>query len=194
MGGSPAAPASSAPSSDGLRIKTGAGSTSLATAMLANDLQGSVPGLDRFTAFNDPYHMFLGNNSAHSRGEALDFTIKNVAQSAAVAAQVRQKLASMGVDAKVIDEYTNPSAGSTGGHIHVQFSSASAAARYASAYRGIGGGTSAVRSGGDVNTSAVTIGAINVYPPNGDADTIARTIKPAMERANFAASANSGQQ
>ncbi len=42
-------------------------------------------------------------------------------------------------------------------------------------------------------TNTTTVGAINVYPPNGDADTIARTIKPAMDRANFAGSANYGQ-
>ena len=48
--------------------------------------------------------------------------------------------------------------------------------------------------GGSQTSSSVSIGAVNVYPPSGDADAIAGGIKPALERANLAASANYGQQ
>lgn len=106
--------------SSALRTKVGSGQISGSMQSLAEMLQGNVSGLDRFTAFNDSYHAGLGRHSAHSDGRALDFTLKNAADSAAVAGQIRQKLSEMGVNATVLDEYSNPSAGATGGHIHVQ--------------------------------------------------------------------------
>lgn len=48
--------------------------------------------------------------------------------------------------------------------------------------------------GGSKTTNTTTIGKLEVHTAATDADGITRDIKPAIERANFAASANSGQQ
>ena len=67
----------------------------------------------------------------HAKGLALDFTVdggKGAAPQAA--ATVRRIIADAGVppgDADVIDEYNYPSKGSTGGHIHAEFNTESAA-------------------------------------------------------------------
>ncbi len=175
----------------GLRTKPGAGGASLATSALAQSLQSEIPGLDRFTAFNDTYHALLGRSSAHQRGQALDFTLKNPADSASVADAVRRKLAAMGVDGTVLDEYSNPSRGSTGGHIHVQFNSAAAAAQYADIAQAGRGGTS---TGGGNRTSSVTIGKLEITTQATDAAGIAATIKPAIERSTLVTQAQSGPQ
>lgn len=180
------------PAKQSLRSKGGAGTTSLATAALAHSLQSEIPGIDRFTAFNDTYHALLGRGSAHQRGQAVDFTLKDKAQSVAVAAQVRQKLAEMGIDATVIDEYSKPSRGSTGGHIHVQFNSAGAAARYAELASNGQRGAGAVSNSSSSSSSQVTIGKIEVVTQATDAPGIAKDIKPAIERHSFATQANNG--
>lgn len=197
IGGSetPAA-ATPAPSPSGLRIKPGAGAQSVATTALARTLQSQVPGLDKFTSFNDPYHALLGRKSAHTRGQALDFTIKDTSQSAAVASQVRQKLAEMGIDAKVIDEYTNPSRGSTGGHIHVQFNNAAAAQKFV----GPGGAVPAATSPGgarpmtNTNTSTTTINTMVVNTQATAGPEIAKDIRKSLETNSLASRANYGQQ
>lgn len=189
-------PAASPATSGDLRVKPGAGTTSLATAALARSIQSEVPGVDRFTAFNDPYHQFLGGGSAHSRGQALDFTVKDAAQSEMIAAQIRKKLSDMGVDARVIDEYKNPSKGSTGGHIHVQFSSADAAQKYTDLASNAGRSAQA----GDVNnrtstsTSDVKINKIEINTQATDARGIAAEIGPAIQGSGLAAQANVGPQ
>ena len=63
----------------------------------------------------------IGRPTAHNRGLALDFTINDPSQAPQVAAQIRAKLAEMGINATVLDEYTRPSQFSTAPHIHVQF-------------------------------------------------------------------------
>lgn len=175
-----------------LRRKPGAGHSSLATGALAHSLQAEIPGIDRFTAFNDRYHALLGRSSAHQRGEALDFTLKNPAQAAAVAEAVRKKLANMGIDGTVLDEYNNPSKGSTGGHIHVQFNSPVAAARYAEIAQAGRGGGGPVNSGG--KSSSVTIGKVEIVTQATDSPSIAATIKPAIERSSLAYQAQAGRQ
>lgn len=178
-----------------LRTKAGAGTTSIGTAALAASLQSEIPGLDRFTAFNDTYHQLLGRGSAHVRGQALDFTLKNAAESAAVSAQVRKKLADMGIDAKVIDEYANPSRGSTGGHIHVQFNSADAAARYSElASNGGRAAAASVTNRTSSSASSVTVGKVEITTQATDAEGIAKTIRPAIERNLLAAQAQAGPQ
>ena len=195
-GGKSAPSAPGAGTGGALRTKPDAGTTSVATAALAQSLQAEIPGLDRFTAFNDTYHALLGRGSAHQRGQALDFTLKDPAQSAAVAAQVQKKLAEMGIDARVIDEYANPSRGSTGGHIHVQFNSAAAAQRYSELAGGATGAAAAANVSNRTSTSSsqVSIGKVEVHTQASDAEGIARDIKPAIERNSFATQANSGPQ
>lgn len=108
----------------GLRIKsaesTAGGSVNeklMQTAMLIQDKLGS--DLIHFSAFNDSYHQ--GTNSAHARGTALDFTIRDPKMAASIASQIR------GIPGikTVLDEYTNPSSRATAGHIHAEISGAS---------------------------------------------------------------------
>jgi hypothetical protein len=188
LGGSGAEPSEVWGGSAGLRTKAGAGGSSLAVAALASSLQSEFPGLNRFTAFNDAYH---GGAGAHGRGQALDFTLRNAAESAAVAQSVRAKLAAMGVDATVLDEYRNPSGGATGGHIHVQFNSAAAAQRYSDIAAAGRGGTS---TGGGNRTSSVSINKLEINTQATDAAGIAATIKPAIERSTLVTQAQSGPQ
>lgn len=104
--------------SSGLPVKPGAGTIDPVLASFAGKLHQAVPGIDRFTSFNDAYHK--GTNSAHAAGRAFDFTIKNPAQSAEIADLVRREMTRQGITGTVIDEYKNPSSRSTAGHIHVQ--------------------------------------------------------------------------
>lgn len=146
--------------------------------MLASALQDRIPGLDRFTAINDAYHS--GRPSAHNRGLALDFTVKNRAQAAEIAQQVRQHLRGMGVNATVLDEYSHPSPFSTGGHIHVQFATPADAARYAG-MGGRRGALSAVGGGGTTSIQNTTnVGTVVVQTQATDAQGIAQEIGPKL--------------
>ena len=102
----------------GFNMKPGAGDVSPGMGALAKRLSYNVPEIDRFTAFNDPYHK--GTGSAHEDDRAFDLTIKDPSQSAVIAAKVRAEMARMGISGRVIDEYANPSSRATGGHLHVQ--------------------------------------------------------------------------
>jgi len=108
----------------GLRIKsaesTAGGAVNeklMQTAMLIQEKLGS--DLIHFSAFNDTYHQ--GTNSAHAKGTALDFTIRDPKMAASIASQLR------GIPGikTVLDEYTNPSSRSTAGHIHAEINAAS---------------------------------------------------------------------
>jgi hypothetical protein len=105
----------------GLRIKsseaTAGGEASPKLYALAQRIQRDLGSdLIHFSAFNDTYQR--GPNSLHSQGRALDFTIKDPAKSAEIAAMIR----SMPGVAKVLDEYTNPSSRATAPHIHAEIS------------------------------------------------------------------------
>jgi hypothetical protein len=161
----------------GVRTKAGAGTASPAMEVLAAMIQSNVPGVDRFTAFDDALHAHRG---AHGQGRALDFTLKDPSQSAAVSERIREQLRAAGVDGRVIDEYLHPSPGATGGHIHVQLSQL-AASRMAS--RGAGGGAS------------VSIGTVNVTSTAADFTGVAHdAVRGAFQDAAMAAQANTGMQ
>jgi hypothetical protein len=118
-----------------LRIKggaTGGGETAGGVVSLAQWAQSNISGFNRVTAMNDRFHR-LRRGSAHNRGLATDFTINDPRQSAAAAQQLREHIMAQGLDPsefKVLDEYKRLSAGGTGGHLHAQFQSEEAAARY----------------------------------------------------------------
>lgn len=180
-----------------LRIKPGAGTRGPGVDTLAQSLQREIPGLNRFTAFNDDYH--AGTGSKHAQDLALDFTLRDPSTSAAVAAQIRAKLLGLGVQGTVLDEYANPSPGATGGHIHVQFSDAAAAAKFAG-IGGIGGSGAAVagstnNSRANSSTSEVSINTLIVQAPQGaDADAFAGAIKNSLKTLDMGVQANAGQQ
>lgn len=95
------------------------------------DLAGLIQDkfkITRFTAFNDKYHQ--GTNSKHAKGLALDFGLQDPKNSANVASELRGMLQKNNVKGQVLDEYKNPSARATGGHIHVSFNSQADADRY----------------------------------------------------------------
>lgn len=194
-----AAPGASPPP---LPVKPGAGVASPAVQRVTEAIR-SVPGLNRVTAMNDPYHAFLGG--AHPAGRAVDVTIQNPAKSAEVAEQVRASLAAQGIKATVIDEYANPSKNATAGHLHISVDEETAGrlggaaagfrpgapAAAAGAVPPVGAGPPA--KGGDTTTVSVSIGEVNVNAPQAkDAQGVAGEIAPALERAVRAGAANFG--
>lgn len=102
----------------GLNTKPGAGHVDPGLGGLAGKIQSQVPGIKRFTSFNDDYH--AGTNSAHADNRAFDLTIADPSKSAEVAAAIRKVMADEGIKGKVLDEYKYPSSRATAGHIHVQ--------------------------------------------------------------------------
>ena len=84
-------------------------------AKLAQDALGSQ--LNRFTAFNDSYHK--GTNSKHAVGQAFDFTVKDASEANSSIKRLQEVAKKYGFTISAINEYTKPSARSTGGHVHV---------------------------------------------------------------------------
>jgi hypothetical protein len=164
--------------SGGLRTKPGAGSASAGVWALARSIQNEF-GVDLFTAFNDVFHQQY--RSKHNEGLAADFTLKDPKQSAAVAAAIRAKFASLGIQGSVLDEYTNPSAHATGGHIHVQFASQAAADRYAA---GAAGGET------NFNINTVNVSANNPQQFSNELAAVSGA-KASAQRSSIATSSNS---
>jgi hypothetical protein len=116
-----AAPSSGSDPYAGLRIKSGestaGGNVNEKLPEIARLIQQQLGNdLKYFSAFNDRYHM--DTYSAHAQGNAMDFTLADPSKSAAIAAQIK----SIPGITQVMDEYTSPSRGSTGGHIHAEIS------------------------------------------------------------------------
>ncbi len=111
---------------EGLRIKSqesiAGGAASEATIMFAKLVQSNIPGINRFTAFNDEFHQGRRSkypNSPHLSGMAFDVTIDKPGQAAATKRQIEQLANAYGFQVSVGDEYNNPVSWATGGHIHV---------------------------------------------------------------------------
>jgi hypothetical protein len=100
------------------KMKGDAGTIAPGMAALAKMLQGRVPNLNEVTAANDRFH--IGHRSAHNQNRAVDMNLKDPSRHAETAEMIRAEMRRMGIAGKVIDEYANPSARSTGGHLHVQ--------------------------------------------------------------------------
>ncbi len=173
-------------SGTGIPVKSGAGNQSVGTTALAQSIYSNVPGIKEFTSFNDRFHQ--GRRSGHNEDRAFDFTLSETSNAnyAATAAKVRAYLASMGINATVIDEANFPSPGATGPHLHVQFNSAAAAQKYADAARTTGGTSSTTNS----SSAETNIGAINVnMMGTNDPKKVANEIVAAVERRQKAAAA-----
>lgn len=86
---------------------------------LMNNVQKSVPGFNYISSVNDQFHQT--RNSKHKEGTAFDFTLGKwpTKEEGANIAKMIQEL-SPNQKVKVIDEYNNPSSGSTGGHMHTE--------------------------------------------------------------------------
>ena len=129
--------------SKSLRMKAGAnaaGNSAQGTYAAAQIVQQTLgKNLRWFSAFNDNYHK--GTNSKHAKGLAFDATFHNGSKGATEA--IRNLTSTLnrmdfqaGRDYRVIDEYKNPSARSTGGHLHFQWQSRQAADRFADLKKG----------------------------------------------------------
>jgi hypothetical protein len=113
-------------STSNLRIKSpeaySGGKTSQKLMAVAQAIQDRLGGdLTHFSAFNDSYDK--RTNPAHDQGRALDFTLNDPRKSAMIAELIRNI---PGIS-YVQDEYANPSASATGGHIHAEISAANGA-------------------------------------------------------------------
>lgn len=84
-------------------------------AQLADSALGDL--INRFTAFNDKYHK--GTNSKHATGNAFDFTVKDAKQAESAVKILEDVASRYGYSVKILNEYSNPSARATGGHLHV---------------------------------------------------------------------------
>ena len=129
--------------SKSLRMKAGAnaaGNSAQGTYAAAQIVQQALgKDLRWFSAFNDNYHK--GTNSKHAKGLAFDATFHNGSKGAAEA--IRNLTSTLnrmdfqdGRDYRIIDEYKNPSARSTGGHLHFQWQGRQAADRFADLKKG----------------------------------------------------------
>lgn len=83
---------------------------------LAKFIQESIPEFHHFSSFNDNFHQ--SKSSQHNQGIALDFTLVKE-PSKRRAEQIMSTLKALGAG-YILDEYHNPSSGSTGGHFHVE--------------------------------------------------------------------------
>jgi hypothetical protein len=87
---------------------------------LARKIQSGIGDFGYFSSFNDNYHQDKKSN--HNKGTALDFVLnKDIKGDKEAGAKVIEALRAMGAT-NIIDEYNNPSANATGGHIHAEVS------------------------------------------------------------------------
>ena len=139
---------------------------------LARQIQGNVPGFNRFTGFNDRYHK--NKRSKHAEGLAMDFTLEGGIDDGPQAADTVQRLAAAsgvrGSDLYVQDEYTKPSPGSTGGHVHVQFKNRDAAAKMDNGGAAVGGPSGNEHTPMQSDTSSMMM-AVGGPSPTRDAGT-----------------------
>lgn len=166
--------ATSASSSMPIAIKPGAGLTSPTTEAILKAIAG-VEGIDRATALNDAFHQ--GRGGLHPLGLAADVTVKAGADSEKVANDVRLALARAGISATVLNEYLHPSAGATGGHLHI-------------GARDLAAGSAAGPS--STTRTQVSIQNLNVYSAAKDAAGISKDISDTIGRQSFAVQAQHG--
>lgn len=101
------------------------------------------------------------SGKAHGEGRAVDFVPTSGSVTDA-AGRLKAKLASMGIDATVIDASTPDSPSWTGPHVHVQFNNAAAAQRYGELATGASGAAGNVSSTANHNQSTVQIDSVNI--------------------------------
>jgi len=85
---------------------------------LAQQVQASLPNFAYFSGFNDKFHQEKSPSSSHTSGRAMDFALSKE-PTKEEGNEITKWLKSMGASV-AIDEYNNPSAKATAGHIHAQ--------------------------------------------------------------------------
>lgn len=129
----------------GLKVKgketTAGGKITQSTYDFAKIVQDNIKGFERFTAFNDSYHHNHSPNSGHTKGMKFDFVIKGgTSASDSTVSQLYALAKQNGFDIKVKNEYIDPSAKATGGHLDVKVNG-----RVNGSYSSGGGGTSSYK-------------------------------------------------
>lgn len=122
----------------GLKVKseetTAGGPVHPGIIRVCQEIQSRVSDFVRFTALNDAYHQKNSPRSKHTAGLALDFTVQGEIRSSDAAVSVVKTIMSNAgmtpAEYLVLNEYRNPSGKATGGHIHFNFASDSAADKY----------------------------------------------------------------
>ena len=102
-----------------LSFKEGArdgGKSSPELFKLASEVQNRV-NIIWFTCFNDK---FPHKGQGHKEGRAFDVTVVYLTQLEKSIATIREIGQELGIDLKILDEYTSPSGRATGGHLHVE--------------------------------------------------------------------------
>jgi len=85
---------------------------------LAKNIQSNIEGFAYFSGFNDNFHNEKASSSKHTKGLAADFALTekpDPKRGQQVVSFLKEQGASL-----AIDEYNNPSAKATAGHIHVE--------------------------------------------------------------------------
>jgi len=85
---------------------------------LAKNIQSNIEGFAYFSGFNDNFHNEKASSSKHTKGLAADFALTekpDPKRGQQVVSYLKEQGASL-----AIDEYNNPSAKATAGHIHVE--------------------------------------------------------------------------
>ena len=85
---------------------------------IAKQVQASLPNFAYFSGFNDKFHQEKSPSSSHTSGRAMDFALSKE-PTKEEGQEIVKWLKSMGASV-AIDEYNNPSAKATAGHIHAQ--------------------------------------------------------------------------
>jgi len=144
----------------GLRLKSpeavAGGPAHPGVMALGRMIQSRVQNFRYFSALNDAWHKRNKPNSKHALGLAIDFTLTNGAAGSdrayATVIGILRSASMSPNEFKVLDEYRRASAKATGGHIHVHFMSAEAAAKFNEAAGGdaVNGQDTTEGSGGPV--------------------------------------------
>jgi hypothetical protein len=140
------------------------------TMKLAEAAMGTFGGdIKTFTAFNDAYHQKNSPKSMHTRGLAFDIALKNPTDSEKIKNGIEGIGEKAGVGLNVINEYINPSAKSTGGHIHVNFKTLEDSEKFAKMYSSL----------------IPDVGASTKSNPSGEDSTFSTPTKPVSKTSPF---------
>ena len=96
--------------------------TEIVTQILQKFKQTNPDVVVTITAGNDAYHKRLNYKSLHSEGNAIDVTITPYnSKNSSDFVKILNGVKGQNPEFSFIDEYTNPSKASTGGHFHLQY-------------------------------------------------------------------------
>lgn len=110
----------------GSELSSGGEITDKTSEVVSNALRvikEKLPNLEvTVTSGNDAFHQKLSYDSKHKLGQSVDFTINPyTAQTGKDIVTILSQIKSQEPKFSFIDEYTNPSKSSTGGHFHLQY-------------------------------------------------------------------------